>query len=74
MLLVTGTLEVLGIVTMQKPVYLSLSHNSTQFTLPMRGSGANSKSRHQITRKVNRLCRLRRSVTLYQRVNLTGVV
>jgi len=73
--------EILRIVTTPTPASLPLSYENTEITLPMCGSGVDFKHTHQkMTWKTNsmytmfKFVDLAGGVTLYQKVNITGVV
>ena len=75
---ITDAPEVLNIVTTPSPASLPLSYESTELTLPMCGPGADSKSK--MIWKANSLYTAFKfvdpagGVTLYQKVNMTGVL
>ena len=78
---VTDAPEVLSIVTTPKPESLPLSYESTELTLPMCGPGADFKHGDmKMTWKANNVRTLfdfvdfAQGSTLYQEVNITGVV
>ena len=73
--------EVLSIVTTPKPVSLPLSYDSTELTLPMCGSGVDfERTDGKMVWKTTNMYNVftfvdfAGSVTLYQHVNITGVV
>ena len=78
---ITDAPEILSIVTTPKPVSLPLSYTGTELTLPMCGSGVDFKHTHQqMIWKATSLYTMftfvdfAGGVTLYQKVNVTGVV
>ena len=78
---ITDAPETLSIVTTPKPVSLPLSYTSTDLTLPMCGPGVDfentDKKMTWKTADVRNLYKLvdnAGGVTLYQQVNVTGVV
>jgi len=78
---VTDAPGVLTAVTTPKPVSLPLSYESTELTLPMCGPGAHSRHADQKmkwkttgVRHVHDFVDLAGGVTLYQSINITGVV
>ena len=73
--------EVLSIVTTPTPASHPLSYNSTELTLPMCGSGVDFKHTHQkMVWKATSVYNMftfvdfAGGVTLYQKVNITGLV
>lgn len=78
---ITDAPDILSIVTTPKPVSLPLTYNSTEITLPMCGSGVDFKHTHKkMTWTANYMHDLfdfvdfAGGVTLYRKVNITGVV
>jgi len=78
---VTDTPEILSIVTTPIPTSLPLTYNSTELTLPLCGPGADFENTRQEVRwkmavehNLFNFVDSAGGVTLYQRVNVTGVV
>jgi hypothetical protein len=78
---ITDAPEVLNVLTEPKPSSLPLSFNSSEITLPMCGSGVDFETTGQkMVWKANNMYTIFEfvdfagGVTLYQRVNITGVV
>jgi len=75
---ITDAPTVLRVVTKPEPACLPLSYDSTELTLPMCGPGADSENK--MAWKTNNMYTAFRfvdpagGVTLYQKVNITGVV
>jgi len=78
---VTDAPNVLSIVTTPSPASLPLSFDSSELTLPICGPGAKPEETHQeMVWKANNMYTVYKfvdfagGVTLYQRVNMTGVL
>jgi hypothetical protein len=78
---ITDAPEVLSVITNPKPASLPLTYDSTELTLPMCGSGIDFENTDQkMLWKANNMYTISKfvdfagGVTLYQRVNITGVV
>jgi hypothetical protein len=78
---ITDAPEILSVVTTPKPVSLPLSFNNTEITLPMCGAGVDFKTTEKkmvwkATNSFNifNFVDFAGGVTLYQRVDVTGVV
>jgi len=77
---ITDAPKVLSIVTTPKPESIDLSYTSTEITLPMCGPGADPKKEEKMVWTAHNALDMYKfvdfagGVTIYQKVNMTGVV